>query len=143
MWLVFAVLLHARFRPEMRGRSVMVLSIVAFAFLVFTWIGVDALKLRSGPRRDGGFDHRKDRNAVRLLALGVDHRSAPAAVREAIAFDADKYGKGLGLLAEAFPGNEFVVLSTCNRVEIYAAGGPEQIPEVGRIARRCWSSCTA
>ncbi len=47
MWLVFAVLLHARFRPEMRGRSVMVLSIVAFAFLVFTWIGVDVLKLRS------------------------------------------------------------------------------------------------
>jgi ABC-type transport system involved in cytochrome c biogenesis permease subunit len=45
MWLVFAVLLHARFRPEMRGRSVMVLSIVAFAFLVFTWIGVDALRL--------------------------------------------------------------------------------------------------
>ena len=27
------------------GRSVMVLSIVAFAFLVFTWIGVDALRL--------------------------------------------------------------------------------------------------
>jgi ABC-type transport system involved in cytochrome c biogenesis permease subunit len=45
MWSVFAVLLHARFRPELRGRSVMVLSIVAFAFLVFTWIGVDALKL--------------------------------------------------------------------------------------------------
>jgi ABC-type transport system involved in cytochrome c biogenesis permease subunit len=47
MWLVFAVLLHARFRPEMRGRSVMVLTIVAFAFLVFTWIGVDALRLPS------------------------------------------------------------------------------------------------
>jgi ABC-type transport system involved in cytochrome c biogenesis permease subunit len=45
MWLVFAVLLHARFRPELRGRSVMVLTIVAFAFLVFTWIGVDALRL--------------------------------------------------------------------------------------------------
>jgi ABC-type transport system involved in cytochrome c biogenesis permease subunit len=45
MWLVFAVLLHARFRPELRGRSVMVLSIVAFGFLVFTWIGVDALRL--------------------------------------------------------------------------------------------------
>ncbi len=70
---------------------------------------------------------------MRLLALGVDHRSAPAVVREAIAFDADKYGKGLGLLSGAFPGNEFVVLSTCNRVEIYAAGGPEQIPEVDAL----------
>ncbi len=45
MWLVFAVLLHARFRPAMRGRSVMVLTILAFAFLVFTWVGVSALRL--------------------------------------------------------------------------------------------------
>jgi ABC-type uncharacterized transport system permease subunit len=45
MWLIFAVLLHARFRPAMRGKSVMVLTIVAFAFLVFTWVGVEALRL--------------------------------------------------------------------------------------------------
>ena len=45
MWLVFAVLLHARFRPAMRGRSVMLLTILAFAFLVFTWVGVDVLNL--------------------------------------------------------------------------------------------------
>ncbi|MGO9463643.1 MAG: inner membrane protein YpjD [Isosphaeraceae bacterium] len=45
MWLVFAVLLHARFRPSMRGKSVMVLTIVAFGFLVFTWVGVEALRL--------------------------------------------------------------------------------------------------
>src|SRR4051794_37113691 len=44
MWLVFAVLLHARFRPAMRGRSVMLLTILAFAFLVFTWVGVDVLR---------------------------------------------------------------------------------------------------
>jgi ABC-type transport system involved in cytochrome c biogenesis permease subunit len=45
MWLVFAVLLHARFRPAMRGRRVMWLTAVAFAFLVFTWAGVDLLHL--------------------------------------------------------------------------------------------------
>jgi ABC-type uncharacterized transport system permease subunit len=45
MWLVFAGLIHARFRPAMRGRSVMVLTIVAFAFLVFAWVGVEALHL--------------------------------------------------------------------------------------------------
>ncbi len=53
MWLVFAFLLHARFRPEMRGRSVMVLTIVAFAFLVFTWIGVDALRLKTAHGASG------------------------------------------------------------------------------------------
>jgi ABC-type transport system involved in cytochrome c biogenesis permease subunit len=45
MWLVFAVLLHARFRPAMRGKSVMILTILAFALLVFTWVGVEALRL--------------------------------------------------------------------------------------------------
>jgi glutamyl-tRNA reductase len=69
-----------------------------------------------------------------VLALGVDHRSAPADVREAIAFDEAKYGKALGLFARTFPGNEFVILSTCNRVELYVAGGPEQIPEVDALS---------
>ena len=45
MWLAFAVLLNARFRPAMRGRGIMVLTIVAFAFLVFTWVGVEVLRL--------------------------------------------------------------------------------------------------
>lgn len=43
MWFVFAALLHARFRPAMRGRRVMWLTTLAFAFLVFTWIGVGLL----------------------------------------------------------------------------------------------------
>jgi ABC-type uncharacterized transport system permease subunit len=43
LWLVFAVLLNARFRPEMRGRRVMLLTVIAFAFMVFTWVGVDLL----------------------------------------------------------------------------------------------------
>jgi glutamyl-tRNA reductase len=64
-----------------------------------------------------------------LLALGVDHRSAPASVREALAFDGAQCAAGLDLLAQTFPGNEFVILSTCNRVELYVAGGPEQVPE--------------
>ena len=45
MWLVFAGLLHARYRPALRGRSVMLLTIVAFGFLVFTWVGVELLRL--------------------------------------------------------------------------------------------------
>ena len=45
MWVVFAVLLHARFRPALRGRAVVLLTILAFAFLVFTWVGVEALHL--------------------------------------------------------------------------------------------------
>ena len=39
-WLVFAALLHARYRPAMRGKRVMVLTAVAFGFLVFAMVGV-------------------------------------------------------------------------------------------------------
>jgi ABC-type transport system involved in cytochrome c biogenesis permease subunit len=54
MWLVFAVLLHARFRPAMRGRSVMLLTILAFAFLVFTFVGVDIFRLPTAHGRGHG-----------------------------------------------------------------------------------------
>ncbi len=67
---------------------------------------------------------------MRLLALGVDYRSAPASVREALAFDGDKGPNGLHALAESYPGCEFVVLSTCNRVEVYAAGESPVVPGV-------------
>lgn len=43
LWLIFAALLHARFRPDMRGTRVMVLTILVFGFFVFTLIGVDLL----------------------------------------------------------------------------------------------------
>lgn len=71
---------------------------------------------------------------MRLLALGVDHRSAPASVREALAFDGPRCAAGLDLLSRTFPGNELVILSTCNRVELYIAGGAEQVPEVDALA---------
>ena len=66
MWLAFAVLLNARFRPAMRGRGIMVLTIVAFAFLVFTWVGVEALRL---PTAHGA------NRSQRVLSPGTTERS--------------------------------------------------------------------
>ena len=60
---------------------------------------------------------------MKLIAIGVDHRSAPAAVREALAFNDAKGAGGLEALKATYPASEFVVLSTCNRVEVYAASG--------------------
>jgi glutamyl-tRNA reductase len=71
---------------------------------------------------------------VTLLALGVDYRSAPASVREALSFEGVKYHAGLDLLAHTFPGSEWVILSTCNRVELYAAGNLEQLPKTSELA---------
>jgi len=70
---------------------------------------------------------------VRLLALGLDHRSAPASVREVLAFDGIKYDAGLNVLTQTFPGSEFVILSTCNRVEVYAADSSGHVPQTADL----------
>lgn len=43
LWVLFAVLLHLRYRPEWRGKRVMLLTVLAFAFMLFTLVGVDLL----------------------------------------------------------------------------------------------------
>jgi ABC-type transport system involved in cytochrome c biogenesis permease subunit len=47
LWLVFAALLHARYRSDWQGRRVMILTIVAFAFLAVA-MGVVGLVLPTG-----------------------------------------------------------------------------------------------
>ena len=70
---------------------------------------------------------------MRLLALGVDYRSAPASVREVLAFDGTKLHTGLDLIARTFPNHECVILSTCNRVELYVASGLDQVAETSTL----------
>ena len=63
---------------------------------------------------------------MKLLALGVDHRTAPTSLREALAFDDPTRNQALDTLAQEFPGCERVILSTCNRVELYLACDADQ-----------------
>jgi glutamyl-tRNA reductase len=50
--------------------------------------------------------------------LGISHHKTPVAIRERLAFRADTLPKGLGsILGRGF--REALILSTCNRVEIY------------------------
>ena len=60
-----------------------------------------------------------------IVNVGVSHRTAPAEVLEKLAVPAAELG-GLLTQLHAVPGiDEVVVLSTCNRVEVYAAAsGP-------------------
>jgi glutamyl-tRNA reductase len=53
-----------------------------------------------------------------LLCIGVSHRTAPVELRESLAFDRDKLPRALEELAARY-GCEAVILSTCNRVELY------------------------
>ncbi|MGH9887317.1 MAG: glutamyl-tRNA reductase, partial [bacterium] len=61
-----------------------------------------------------------------LMVAGVSHRTAPLDLREALAFPGDALAQGLSVLS-AEPGvSEAMILSTCNRVELYVAVEDEQ-----------------
>ena len=55
-----------------------------------------------------------------MLVIGLSHRSAPVAILERAAVSSDTLVKLLADLAHAEPVAESFVVSTCNRVEVYA-----------------------
>src|SRR5215469_11043998 len=57
----------------------------------------------------------------RLLLLGLSHTTAPLEVRERLAFNPAQREAALAAFRQQFSNCELVVLSTCNRVEFYAA----------------------
>ena len=63
-----------------------------------------------------------------LALVGGTHRTVPLDLRERLAFSADQAASALARFRDRFPGREGVLLSTCNRVEFYAAGEPGAEP---------------
>lgn len=55
-----------------------------------------------------------------ILVIGVNHRSGPLSVLERVTLAPDEVGKAVEGLAQLDNVREAVVLSTCNRTEIYA-----------------------
>jgi glutamyl-tRNA reductase len=65
-----------------------------------------------------------------IFALGINHHSAPLAVREQVAFPEATLAQALAELTQAQGVREAAILSTCNRTELYcAAESPEQAVE--------------
>jgi glutamyl-tRNA reductase len=56
-----------------------------------------------------------------IFTLGINHHSAPLAIREQVAFPVESLPQALSALTRARPVREAVILSTCNRTEIYCA----------------------
>ena len=54
-----------------------------------------------------------------LLALGINHKTAPVALREKVAFTPDSLVEALASLKKLEGVNESVIVSTCNRTELY------------------------
>src|SRR5205085_11807536 len=56
-----------------------------------------------------------------IVLIGLNHRTCPVALRERFAFSDARIPAALQLLRDSGTADEAVILSTCNRVEIYAA----------------------
>jgi glutamyl-tRNA reductase len=57
---------------------------------------------------------------MNILVVGLNHKTAPIEVREKIAFDGTKLEEAINALKKSNTVKENIILSTCNRVEIYA-----------------------
>jgi len=58
---------------------------------------------------------------MKLQMIGCSHHDAAVEFRERISFTNEQVGRALREFRRRFPGGELVLLSTCNRVELYAA----------------------
>jgi len=74
-------------------------------------------------------------SAIDVLILGVSHRTAPVAVRERLAVVPEALDGMLAELAALPSVREAALISTCNRVEIYAAVEDADRAAVKRLFR--------
>ncbi|MEW6981945.1 glutamyl-tRNA reductase [Colwelliaceae bacterium 6471] len=54
-----------------------------------------------------------------IVAVGINHKTAPVAVREKISFNPDRLSTALHDMLSAVQCREAAILSTCNRTELY------------------------
>jgi len=57
---------------------------------------------------------------VHLVVIGLNHKTAPVELRERLSIDASRLEEALGALVSIAAVSECVILSTCNRTEVYA-----------------------
>ena len=70
-----------------------------------------------------------------LVVVGVSHHNSPLQVREALAFARDTLPTALVRLKREAGVSEVMILSTCNRVEVYAAGGIAEAQTIASVLR--------
>lgn len=65
-----------------------------------------------------------------IFALGINHKTAPVALREQVAFAPEQVSQALRELTTLTSITDAVILSTCNRTELYFNGSPSQAEQV-------------
>jgi glutamyl-tRNA reductase len=74
-----------------------------------------------------------------LVLAGLNHKTAPVALREQLAFDAGAAEQAARCLAHDVDLDEVVVLSTCNRTEVYGCTCSPPEPAAAHIDE--WLAC--
>jgi glutamyl-tRNA reductase len=64
-----------------------------------------------------------------IVLVGLNHKTAPVAVRERLAFTDEACAEGLRALVDGAIVNEGLIVSTCNRVEVLATTGGSRLIE--------------
>lgn len=65
-----------------------------------------------------------------IFALGINHKTAPVSLREKVAFAPEQVHEALRELATVTAVTDAVILSTCNRTELYFNGTNHQAEQV-------------
>lgn len=71
---------------------------------------------------------------MKLQMIGCSHHDAAVEFREKISFTTDQVGTALHAFRERFPSAEIVLLSTCNRVELYATANDDEVLDRDAVA---------
>lgn len=69
-----------------------------------------------------------------IVVVGLSHHTAPVGLRERLAFNTEHLGDEVRTLLQTGPLGEGVLVSTCNRVEVYASS-PDPV-EAAAVIRR-------
>ena len=77
-----------------------------------------------------------------LHVLGINHQTAPVALREKVAFAPDALAGALASLRALPQVHEAVLLSTCNRTELYAHTDDDGRALADWLARNGWRMCS-
>ena len=71
-----------------------------------------------------------------IVVVGLNHETAPVGVREALAFPKERLPEALARVREEAGLGEAVILSTCNRVEVYGRSAEESLDAVSAFLAR-------
>jgi glutamyl-tRNA reductase len=71
-----------------------------------------------------------------IVVVGLNHETAPVAVREAMAFPKEKLGEALERVRQETGLGEAMILSTCNRVEVYGRSEKSAVRAVADFLAR-------